>query len=805
MIVVYPFSTVDQDLALKNAQWMNEIGGCKGHQVLMGYDKRCQPHIVKAVQEELTKAFDKVYPLEFPAEIDGWPEGANYFFRFVAARLETRPGTSEFFWLEPDAIPLKEGWLDALAAEYVRCGRKFMGDRVQVENIPLHMSGVGVYPLPLHQFSGEAYRAHDIAWDMAGREQIVPQAYFTKLIEHAWKHPRFTSIDELRTQIRPEAVLFHSSKDGSLIDLLRVSRGGKSLVDEPLVVSGSPAPVTCDIFIRTYPKDYEWLDYCLKSIEKFCTGFHKIMVVSPDIAPLNIQLGYKNWKMPIEWKVVQDETEDGYLAQQITKLYADVHLDYQPDYILHVDSDVIFTRPTTPQDFFGIANLPVWYYTPYSEIQTPWQPITEKFMGRRIENEFMRRFPILIPRWLYPRVREFCNKQHGMIISQYIRNQPMRAFSEFNVLGAYAWEFHRSMFDFVNTIKVNMPAPVAKQYHSWGGITPEIKTEIENTLRGTEVSTAGDGREPPSPVPGTTDPVPPQIKKLPNGLWVIDGDTHISKWIEQQQRLDHDQNLLPFILPHLKEGDVVIDAGAFVGDHTIAYSKAVGATGVVHAFEPNPVAYTCLQHNMNTCGNVVMHNAGLSDRADVVPLSGNNGNYGGCYAGEHMKIADVSMQTLDEVFGDAAWVDFIKLDIEGCEAHALRGAEKLITRFHPKMVIEVNVEALGRQGSYPGEIFNFLKEHGYEWEILQENCNRVSPMYDILCRTKKSPEESAAKPKALTTTPQPPVTASPSERMTECVKMIKEFADESPRNRMLTMQRLGYAGLVKKPRVRRKK
>src|SRR6185312_6600956 len=225
-------------------------------------------------------------------------------------------------------------------AEYKSSGKPFMGDRVEVNDVPLHMSGVGVYMNPLHEKAGEAYRAHDTAWDMAAREQIVPNAHFTDLIEHAWKHPTFTSIDELSTQISDKTVLFHSSKDGSLIRLLRQKRGGTKVAihdeNEPGPTPGSPSPLlrsaqgnispfqyetapTCDIFIRTYPNDYEWLNYCLDSIRKYCSGFRKVWVVSPE-APSNAAFHIPNG----EWKVMNDESEDGYLAQQITKLYADV-------------------------------------------------------------------------------------------------------------------------------------------------------------------------------------------------------------------------------------------------------------------------------------------------------------------------------------------------------------------------------------------------------------------------------------------------------------------------------------------------
>lgn len=494
MIVAYPFSVVDQELALKNARWINTLGGCKGHECLMVADGRCQQSIF--ILEELKKAFDSVYVLPAKAEIDGWPEGANYMFRITTSWMVNANKWPYFLWLEPDAIPLKEGWLNLLEAEFKQCNKPFMGDRVEVEDIPLHMSGVGFYPNPLHKFAGEAYRAHDVAWDMAGKDQIVPKAHFTKLIEHAWKHPKFTSIDELDTQIRPECILFHSSKDGSLIDLLQ-SKMGKE--PNPEVASnlahlkepdkpGSPSPFSppepiYDIFIRTYSGDYGWLKYCLQSVDTFCTGFRKVMIVSTAAPPEWFNIRAEHWagKFPMEWKVMNEETEDGYLAQQIHKLYADVITDYQADYILMLDSDTLFTRPVTPKDFFTGDKL-TWYMTPYDKIETPWKPVTEAFMNKPVEYEFMRRLPMMVPKWLLSGLREYCHRIHGRIISAYVASQPYRGFSEFNAMGAFAYAHHRDKFAWVNTIENEIEPPLARQFYSWGGITDDVKKEIEGIL-----------------------------------------------------------------------------------------------------------------------------------------------------------------------------------------------------------------------------------------------------------------------------------------------------------------------------------
>src|SRR5215510_13635440 len=152
MILVFCISTRDQELGLKNVQWWNELGGCKAHEEFFIYDKRCKPEIYNGVKAELEMCFKEVHALQAGAEMDGWPEGANYFFRLASGTLQNKDYT-HFMWMEPDAIPLSSGWLDKIESEFLACNKPFMGDRVEVGDIPLHMSGVGIYPNPLHAFA----------------------------------------------------------------------------------------------------------------------------------------------------------------------------------------------------------------------------------------------------------------------------------------------------------------------------------------------------------------------------------------------------------------------------------------------------------------------------------------------------------------------------------------------------------------------------------------------------------------------------------------------------------------------------
>jgi FkbM family methyltransferase len=219
----------------------------------------------------------------------------------------------------------------------------------------------------------------------------------------------------------------------------------------------------------------------------------------------------------------------------------------------------------------------------------------------------------------------------------------------------------------------------------------------------------------------------PSVKILENGIAVLDGDTHISSWVELEGRLDHDQNSLPIILEHINEGDVVVDAGAFIGDHTIAYLEKVKAAGCVFAFEPNPKAFQCLIHN---CPMAKAFNYGLCSHAGEAFLELCE-NVGASSIGEVGKA--IKLMCLDELNLDR--LDFIKLDVEGYELKALRGAEGLIDTYRPTMWIEINKGALEKQGAIPKDIFTFLLDYGYEIKMFPEE---GGDQYDILCTIQKA-------------------------------------------------------------------
>lgn len=134
-------------------------------------------------------------------------------------------------------------------------------------------------------------------------------------------------------------------------------------------------------------------------------------------------------------------------------------------------------------------------------------------------------------------------------------------------------------------------------------------------------------------------------------------------------------------------GDHAVDAGACFGDTALDFAEAVGATGHVYSFDPLDAHLRIVEHNIrqNAVSNVTVFRTGLSDRRVDAPAVPDRVDPG--FADDGI----MPVRTLDELVGAGAVprVDFIKMDIEGFELSALRGAEATLRSFRPKLAISL--------------------------------------------------------------------------------------------------------------------
>jgi hypothetical protein len=77
-------------------------------------------------------------------------------------------------------------------------------------------------------------------------------------------------------------------------------------------------------------------------------------------------------------------------------------------------------------------------------------------------------------------------------------------------------------------------------------------------------------------------------------------------------------------------------------------------------------------------------------------------------------------------------VKLIKIDVEGAELEVLRGAEKLLKRWKPKLLIEVHGFALPSFGTSVNELRNFLGNLGYQEHRLESENFRDEEYFQAL-------------------------------------------------------------------------
>jgi FkbM family methyltransferase len=170
----------------------------------------------------------------------------------------------------------------------------------------------------------------------------------------------------------------------------------------------------------------------------------------------------------------------------------------------------------------------------------------------------------------------------------------------------------------------------------------------------------------------------------------------------------HGTTILPFLMAEqlrdiyepkgheVRRGDIVLDCGANIGVFT---RKALSrGAGLVVAIEPAPQTLAAFRRNFETEireGRVVVYPKGVWDHDAEMELSLDEGNPGGNTVVMSQEAAApkvrVPLTTIDKIVAELKLprVDFIKMDIEGAEKPALKGAENTIQRFRPRMSVSM--------------------------------------------------------------------------------------------------------------------
>ena len=143
----------------------------------------------------------------------------------------------------------------------------------------------------------------------------------------------------------------------------------------------------------------------------------------------------------------------------------------------------------------------------------------------------------------------------------------------------------------------------------------------------------------------------------------------------------------------VEPGDVVIDAGSWLGDfaaYASARCKNLGGVQAVYAFEPMEKAYKLLLETAKLNENIIPVKKGLSDtNTSAKFMLSDTGSSFITNTDASKEITTAETVTLDSFVRENKLerVDFIKADIEGFERHMLQGAQETLRKFAPKLAL----------------------------------------------------------------------------------------------------------------------
>jgi FkbM family methyltransferase len=138
-------------------------------------------------------------------------------------------------------------------------------------------------------------------------------------------------------------------------------------------------------------------------------------------------------------------------------------------------------------------------------------------------------------------------------------------------------------------------------------------------------------------------------------------------------------------------GDVVIEGGVEWGATTTEFAKAVGESGKVVAFEPDPSVHKALEDRFLPYPNIVMERQGLWSKKTMMDLAIRI--HGGSTLIHSADANTISCPLIDlDTYMEQSALnhcDMIKLDIEGAELDTLKGSVQTLRKYRPKLAVSI--------------------------------------------------------------------------------------------------------------------
>ena len=207
---------------------------------------------------------------------------------------------------------------------------------------------------------------------------------------------------------------------------------------------------------------------------------------------------------------------------------------------------------------------------------------------------------------------------------------------------------------------------------------------------------------------------------------------------------DYESDVWPVIMGEVHLGDVIADVGANIGLYTIALANRVGSRGRVLAFEPDEANARVLRRHVSLNQVVTQTEVrvqAVGDREGFISFLTGQQSESRVSLEANAEHPQVEVTTLDSVFQHQK-VDILKIDVEGFEAHVLRGAMSLLrdaARAPRVIFVEFHPHAGAKFGLTGESLLELLRSCAYQiFDTAGRPIDRISEYGEIVARRIRS-------------------------------------------------------------------
>ena len=181
-----------------------------------------------------------------------------------------------------------------------------------------------------------------------------------------------------------------------------------------------------------------------------------------------------------------------------------------------------------------------------------------------------------------------------------------------------------------------------------------------------------------------------------------------------------DKNEIDLFNRLVKKGSTILDIGANIGFYSKLFSKLVGKSGGIIAFEPDRTNFQHLLSSIKSFPNIQSYEKAVSNRSETIRIYTSKllnvdhrtypiDDFESCY--------EIEAIALDDWLDKLPTVHLIKMDIQGYEPKAIEGMRKLLERDAPMMFVEFWPHGLRAAGTNPKDFIKQLTDLNYNISI----------------------------------------------------------------------------------------